>query len=417
LARSASIRQGLLRNLLLVIVLVGGGIIAVSIYGARHMLESLAREVIDGSLAVTEVELQRFFDPVTSALYMAADWGNEGLLDDDRPQTLNNLFKPLMKQFPQISSVVIADDSGREYMLMRTANGWQNRQARVSKWGARTRWYLWTENVAKPEVVWKKEDYDPRRRPWFQGALRAQVVMVPQAETADGPRLHWTKPYTFYTTQTPGITAALPFGDGKKRKRIIAFDISLEDISRFTSSLEVSGGGGVAVFTSNDRVIGVPKHPRLSSPQAKRDALLKRAVDVRWVLSSEAHDALASRNSATGAVRFPNEGEIYWGQRRLFALGPERALWVVVLVPEKGILGTLVQLRTWAIGIVAAVLIIAFVRVFVLSGRYSHPIEALARDTARISQGDLEGDAGVESDVTEIQDLVSAHERMRQRLR
>ena len=113
MARSKSIRQGLLRNLLLVIVLVGGGLIAVSVYAARHMLESLAREVIGDNLTVTEVELRRFFEPVAAALRTAADWGDRGLLDDDRPETLNPLFQPLLTQFPQVSTVVIADDSGR----------------------------------------------------------------------------------------------------------------------------------------------------------------------------------------------------------------------------------------------------------------------------------------------------------------
>ncbi|GMQ95920.1 MAG: hypothetical protein BMS9Abin14_395 [Gammaproteobacteria bacterium] len=417
MARSKSIRQGLLRNLLLVIVLVGGGLIAVSVYAARHMLESLAREVIADNLTVTEVELRRFFEPVAAALRTAAAWGDRGLLDDDRPDKLNPLFQPLLTQFPQVSTVVIADDSGREYMLIRTANGWQNRETRVSEWGSRTRWRQWAEDGAKPKVKWKDQDYDPRRRPWFQGALRAQVNLVPESEPADGPRIHWTKPYTFFTTQAPGITVALPFGDGKKRQRIIAFDISLEDISRFTSSLQVSGGGGVAVFTSNDRVIGVPRHPRFASPEAQREALLKRAVDFGWMLSDEAHDALASRNSAARAVRFSNEGEVYWGQRRSFALGPERALWIVVLVPEKGILGTLVQLRTWVVTIVVVVLLIAFLRVFVLSERYSQPIEALVRETNRISQGDLEGGVSIDSNVTEIQQLADAHARMRQRLR
>ncbi|NIP46742.1 MAG: hypothetical protein GWN21_09260, partial [Gammaproteobacteria bacterium] len=50
MARSTSIRQGLLRSLLLIVVLVGGGIIAVSVYAARQMLESLAREVIGHNL-------------------------------------------------------------------------------------------------------------------------------------------------------------------------------------------------------------------------------------------------------------------------------------------------------------------------------------------------------------------------------
>jgi serine phosphatase RsbU (regulator of sigma subunit) len=406
----------LLRNLLLVIVVVGGGIIAVSVYAARHLLESFAREVIGHNLTVTEVELQRFFGPVEAALRTASDWGDEGLLDDDRPEKLNPLFQPLLRQFPQISTVVIADDSGREYMLMRTAGGWENRETRVSEWKSRTRWHLWGADSAKPKVIWKDQDYDPRRRPWFRGTVHAQMNLTRGAEPLAGPRIHWTKPYTFYTTQAPGITVALPFGDGKKRQRIIAFDISLEDISRFTSNLQVSGGGGVAVFTSNDRVIGVPRHPRFSTPEAQREALLKRAVDFGWVLSDDAHNALASRNSAERAVRFSDEGKIYWGQRRLFALGPARALWIVVLVPEAGILGTLVQLRTWAGAIVIFVLLIAFVRVFVLSARYSEPIEALARDTARISQGDLTGSVGIDSDVTEIRELADAHERMRQRL-
>jgi serine phosphatase RsbU (regulator of sigma subunit) len=160
----------------------------------------------------------------------------------------------------------------------------------------------------------------------------------------------------------------------------------------------------------------VPRHPRFASREAQREALLKRAVDFGWVLSDEAHDALASRNSTTHAVRFSNEGEIYWGQRRLFALGPERSLWIVVLVPEKGILGTLVQLRTWVITIVVVMLLIALLRVFVLSERYSQPIEALVRDTDRISQGDLEGGAHIDSNVTEIRQLAAAHERMRRRL-
>ena len=95
MTRPTSIRQGLLRSLLLIIVLVGGGIIAVSLYAARHMLESLAREVIGHNLTVTEVELQRFFGPVEAALRTAADWGNRGLLDDDRPEKLNPLFQPL----------------------------------------------------------------------------------------------------------------------------------------------------------------------------------------------------------------------------------------------------------------------------------------------------------------------------------
>ena len=416
MARTTSIRQGLLRNLLLVVVLVGGGTAAVTIYAARQVLESFAREVIGHNLTVTEIELERFFDPVVSALRATAGWGDEGLLDDDRPAKLNPLFQPLMTQLPQVSTIVVADDSGREYMLLRTAEGWENRETRRSEWGKRTRWHLWRDDSVEPEVAWRELDYDPRTRRWYQGTLRAQVELVPGDGSPNAPRIFWTRPYTFFTTGAPGMTVALPFGD-EKRRRIVAFDISLEEISRFTSNLEVSGGGGVAVFSSNDRVIGVPRHPRFASPQAQREALLKPSVDFGWVLSDEAHDALASRNAAGRAVRFSNEQGHYWGERRLFRLGPERALWIVALVPEQGIIGELVKLRTWVASIIVVVVLIALLRVIMLSQRYSQPIEALARDTARISQGDLEGGGDFDSNVTEIQDLADAHERMRQRLR
>jgi hypothetical protein len=57
-------------------------------------------------------------------------------------------------------------------------------------------------------------DYDPRRRPWLRGALALEN---------DGA-IHWTAPYTFFTTKEPGITASLRWTGKDGKRYVLAFD-------------------------------------------------------------------------------------------------------------------------------------------------------------------------------------------------
>jgi serine phosphatase RsbU (regulator of sigma subunit) len=417
MARSTSIRRDLLGNLLLVIALLGGAIIAIAIYGARETRESLLAQVISQNLIATEVELNRFFGPVESALRAAAAWGDSGLLDDGGPEHLNKVFQPIIREFPQVSSLLIADDTGSEYKLWRTGDSWQTREVRRSDWAARARWHTWADDGSAPRIDWIDADYDPRHQPWFRGALRAQVALDHDIRSGDPRRVFWSEPYTFFNTGDPGITASMPFGDVSGRRRVIAFDIRLRDISRFTSGLPVSGTGSVAVLTRDNRLIGVPRHQRFPDTRSRQEALLKRPTELGWVLAVDAQDAFTSLGSDAGPVRFSSGHEAYWGQRRLFPLALARALWIVVVVPERDILGPLLELRMWVAAIVAVVVLVAILRAFVLSRRYSRPMEALVQESNRISLGDLDEGMAIGSKVTEIRQLAEAHERMREGLR
>src|SRR5690606_16886680 len=55
----------------------------------------------------------------------------------------------------------------------------------------------------------ERTDYDPRRRPWYEQALRKRS-------------LHQTEPYLFAQLQAPGMTLSKPLPDGES---VIGIDL------------------------------------------------------------------------------------------------------------------------------------------------------------------------------------------------
>ncbi|MDY7110374.1 MAG: hypothetical protein SYC29_17230, partial [Planctomycetota bacterium] len=169
--RPVSIRRSLLWSLLLMIVLLTAAIMGMTVLVARHAAESISRALITQTLDRSEGELERFFNPVAAGLGIVESWSRAGLLDTDDPRRIRGLFLPLMARYPQVSSVMIADERGHEYMLLRTPGGWSSRQTKRDEWGDRTYWHEWTDEEPKPVESWRELDYDPRDRPWFKGAI------------------------------------------------------------------------------------------------------------------------------------------------------------------------------------------------------------------------------------------------------
>ncbi|MHC4948246.1 MAG: SpoIIE family protein phosphatase [Planctomycetota bacterium] len=413
--RPVTIRRSLLVNLATLIVLLGLAILVVTFAGARRAVRTLSRAVIAETLDRTEVHLQGFFDPVMREIAMARAWGREGLLDTDRPERLDRLFVPLIRQHRQISSLMVADDRGREYMLLRTTAGWTRRQTRRDEWGARTHWAEWTPSAPTPVESERELDYDPRARPWFTGAVDRRDGMATAGQRPTSAALtHWTAPYTFFTTQDPGITASAVFDGGDDRDHVIGFDVLLRDISRFTAELSVSDHGGVFVLTDDDLIIGLPRHERWADAEARRAALLKRPEDLDWNLPRDAARALDRTGAgAEEPARFMSGGLPWWGAARRVDIGPGRTLRVAVAIPEADLVGDLHRIRLWIIGLTIVAVAIAIARAAGLARRFSHPIERLVGESERISRGDLEPGTPIESSVAEVRVLAHAHDRMR----
>ncbi len=414
-----TIRRSLLVNLLVMIALMSAALIVTASYGTRRAVRTLSELVLIQTVEHTESELGRFFLPVSGNLQLVSTWARNGVLDITDRGKLNRLLMPMLANNPQISSILLADEQGREYMLLKKADGsWMNRETRLDEWGGRSRLWTWRQGETEVRTQWKRLHYNPHSRPWYKGALNSFL-------TGDGAggerrgRFYITQPYTFFTTQEPGITASLAFEALDGRVMVAAIDVLLRDITQFTMSLKVSSHGKVVVLSDeDDRVIGLPGYKQFKKRERRRRALLRKIdkLDIPVVNDAirhyRSHPAYGDR-----IFTFNSGGQSWWAIVRPFNIDAERVMRITVVVPEVDLLGSLKLMWLWILLIVLGIVLLAVKRIFTLTGRYSRPIEKLVQESHRIARGDLETDLVIDAPVEEFQRLAKAHDEMRRGLR
>ena len=209
--RSVSIYRSLLGNLALVIVLLSAAIMALTFVGSQQTVRRLSGMILRETIGQIDLELRHFFDPVIRNLHLLRAWDESGLLDMGDAAAMNRLLIPLLRATPQLSAVLVADERGWEHSVFHFGDTWRSRQTRRDVWSNRAAWLEWMDGRPEPVASWMHSDYDPRQRPWYQGAMDAHRPAASGPTEAGAPplRIHWTMPYTFYTAKAPGLTAAV----------------------------------------------------------------------------------------------------------------------------------------------------------------------------------------------------------------
>jgi serine phosphatase RsbU (regulator of sigma subunit) len=411
-----TIRRGLLLNLAAVVLLLSGAITAVTLFGAQETSRRLSRDLTSRALDQTETQLRLFFEPVQNSLLMARAWGEAGLIQLDSPLDINKLFAPALHQWPQISALIVADSAGREQTLMHVDGVWITRITHPQEWGGYSLFLRWPEDGHEPSTEWREVNYDPRLRPWFSGTLLTHPTLP--AATADAATISWTEPYTFFTNNTPGMTATTHYRDPQGNQYVVGLDVSLVDITTFTTGIRISANSKVAVLTEDQRLIGLPRDQRFEDGSSRSNALLKHPQELQIPLATDAALRLSARTADDSQpVRFVSGGETWWADARRFTFLDGRPLIATVLVPEADLLADVQSLRRWIGAITVAVLLWGLWRALALARRYSRPIEALVRQSERISRGDLEPGAAIASNTFEVRRLAEAQDQMRTSLR
>ncbi len=75
---TVSIRRSLLTNLVVVVLLLGVTILGMTYAGSRSQLQRFSQSLIDQTSSRTELELRRFFDPVSRQLRALQELGESG---------------------------------------------------------------------------------------------------------------------------------------------------------------------------------------------------------------------------------------------------------------------------------------------------------------------------------------------------
>ena len=413
MASLISIRRSLLTGLVPVVLLLGIGIFAMMALSTRRAVQDLSGALIQQASRRTEVKLQGFFGPINRQVEAIRSWGERGLLSLDGPDQLRALLAPLMQEFPWSSAVFIANEQGQEYLLRQVDKSWSSRQIWRDEWNDRSLNRRWRDGDPIPVASeGSVEDYDPRHRPWFEGA---SALLIIEEDTREPAPVFWTEPYRFFSTGKPGITAATAFRDGEGLLSVVGIDIALTEISRFTSAIHLLDDSTVFVVTEDGRMVGVPRPLDQTAPARDLESLLlQRPEELGTTAAQDAAELLIDNAQGWGLpVRLVSDGEAWWGQITPFRLSPQHKLLIGVAVGESAILGRLEQQRYWVIGITLAVFALAVWRAAQMARGYSRPVEELVQETERISTGDLEPGPAIRTRISEVHQLTEAHNQMR----
>ena len=222
--------------------------------------------------------------------------------------------------------------------------------------------------------------YDHRERIWYEDAHKRKEAI-------------WSKPYAFASMnyQILGITLSAPIYQGNDFKGVLGVDLTLNQLSDFLSSLEISPNAKTIVISRSGQTIASNSNelsfPLENSWQKKittsNDPTVKKTS--QYLLRRYGNFANLDNLSTSFSSR---DGEQYFLQVK--ELDRELGLdWlVIVTVPQSDFTGSIDEATRITIALCIAATTIAVLVAFYTSRRITQPIQKINLAASQIAKGE-----------------------------
>jgi class 3 adenylate cyclase len=236
------------------LILVIAAILGIALYADqanRKGALALSNDVLTALDGRIRQQVLAFLEPGARALRIIRDMTKDGAFDDRRP-VAESLSAAALNQVGQIANVNFADSNGN-FMMVRRAGGNKIDIKEIDNTpGARRVTWIHRDDqgreLSRDEDP--KDDYDPRTRPWYDGAKTTDAVF-------------WTGLYIFFTDRKPGLTAAARYIAPDGRLYVFGVDIELQELSRFLASLKIGRHGRALLMDGDGHLIAYPDQERM----------------------------------------------------------------------------------------------------------------------------------------------------------
>ncbi len=326
---SFRIRIFLALTLIIIIVIPGTGYFCY--LQATRVIEKQLQEFALGSANQISKRVESFLSHHTFNVKLIKSLFENGLIDMTDDKQILQYFNLFQQDHPEFFNINFGDETGR--FLMSPAQ--------------------------VPEV---HKTFDPRIRPWYQGALT----------TLD---IHWTDVYLFASTRKPGMTVSLPIYDAtQKLQAVCGIDIDISSFSKFLKGIKIGTRGVAYIFDNkNGRIIA---HPALvQQPWESFHTDLLRSV----------HNDLNSRDKQFGMSQF--QGHQYF---TAYTDYPGNDWTVGVTLPVSDLFENVFSIRRAIISLVIGGILLASILSYLIAMTIVRPLTRLKQGIERISSGDLD---------------------------
>ncbi|MEZ6036985.1 MAG: ATP-binding protein [Planctomycetota bacterium] len=399
----------------------------------RRTEQRFAAAIVDGLQTRVEAQLQQLLQPLERRLATDLDRVRAGGLRRYQPAELTQQLLPSMRHLRGVESMMIGDERGHQLLLMRWSteargspllegvpelppvlpgsNQYFTRDYRPDEWGERSHWALWSDHGDREIASWEVDlpGYDPRQRPWHTQALqRLRESERPDADPQRSP-IAWTGVYTMFTTKTPGVSASAAARCPDGSVTIVAYDLLLDDLRSFVSSLEPTPRSRAFLCTNAGATLALPG--------SDASALMQPIDELGGAPVRAWHDLWRSRRSDRGSTTFDCDGESWWGSWLPLVLGEGEPIWLGVVVPRRDLLELAGNDGDHTVGLVLGASLVALLLASLVAWRLQRPLRDVVAMSRRIGSLELHDTPRPVSRIAELDELIEALTATRTQLR
>ncbi len=386
---------------------------------SRRTVLQVSEELVLQAATTTRDQVRAFLIPPRGVAELLREEARSGSLDLASFPALEAHFYDLLAVHSSVTMLDYGNERGDFLMVKRMPD-----QA------------VWTKTILReepdvPQVTWKQrvpgatvhevlaveqdpdDRYDPRARPWYQGAA------------AKG-ELFWSDVYVFWSDRTPGLTLGVPHVASASLRGVFGIDISLERLSGYLAALHVSDHGLAFALDRNGRLVAAqdPEDSVASKGEgAERELTLRHARDsatpeiAAMVRTTELATWLDGGPVPDRSLRFDLGGLPYLASVVPMGLDPERDWVICVAAPESDFMGDVrrADIRNLQ---VSALLTLAALLVSLFFSRWIGVVlQELVAEAGRVRDLRFDVPPGRRPPFKELADVVDAFERMKVGLR
>ncbi len=397
--------------------LILGGLIAAQLVGFAFLIVTVwltaedaarkqARSTLDGLSSLLTQETRQFFENVEYATTLTQRLASGRIiLVSDVEQIERYLFE-IIKTNDQITGTFFANPEGEFVFVTRSAadapsEAYLFRRIVIESEQRREAVFLRDENFrpidkGSPEEI--EMGFDPRSRPWYQGALQSEGVF-------------WTAPYVFYSSRRPGISTAFAVrNQDREVVGVVGADVTLSRLSEFLKGLQLGNDGFAFLTTGKGEVFA---HSSVAIEPDGEALSLPAAADLGGTLHAATRSAVWSGETDPEPkfLEFRHAARSYLGL--LFPVPSQRQDWFAGIVVSEAFFVGWFQSLGPLLGLGAAALALAWGAAGYLVWRVIDRRLAFIRGHAqRVLEGDLAPIRGPTAGLAELRETERAIAKM-----
>ncbi|MDP1673091.1 MAG: hypothetical protein Q8L65_08235, partial [Burkholderiales bacterium] len=406
---------------LLLLLIVGGSLAAVSYTMSRDVLETSAEDLTQRISRETLGDFQRLIEPAAMAVNMLSYDTLTAATSLGARMGRLELLRKVLDNAPALSSVYVGYGNG-DFFFVRRLRDAAERQLlkappdtqymvqsieRGSAIGDRgTYLYLGSSlqvlrQEDRPEYV---ASYDPRTRGWFIESLSTSGMTR-------------TPPYLFFSNRRVGMTLAtranLGFG-------VVGADILLETLGENLARQKVTPGTQIALVDAQGRLIAHEDVKRLVTVPAGADAqlaLTRMADSGLPALPELARHIEAMKSTGPLRLRLQADGADWRAEIKPVLTDGDQPLYLVSAIPDHELLAAANDLRNSALIITLLIIVFSLPVAWWVAHALARSLRQLAAEAEAIRNFDFAKSSAVYSVVDEVDQLAVTMEGMKLAIR